>query len=115
MDTEAVGGLTDSLAGYQAAVCNEGDGLLGLAGLANKFSDKWGMIPGIILGTFGRFVCAFLSGMIFFGMYAPEGQNLVVYSIVYNGLYLVPEAIICIALALIPQIRQLAKRLALQD
>lgn len=33
MDTEAVGGLTDSLAGYQAAVCNEGDGLLGLAGL----------------------------------------------------------------------------------
>lgn len=89
--------------------------MLGLAGLANKFSDKWGMIPGIILGTFGRFVCAFLSGMIFFGMYAPEGQNLVVYSIVYNGLYLVPEAIICIALALIPQIRQLAKRLALQD
>ena len=52
--------------------------MLGLAGLANKFSDKWGMIPGIILGTFGRFVCAFLSGMIFFGMYAPEGQNLVV-------------------------------------
>jgi len=89
--------------------------MLGLAGLANKFSDKWGMIPGIILGTFGRFVCAFLSGMIFFGMYAPEGQNLVVYSIVYNGLYLVPEAIICIVLALIPQIRQLAKRLALQD
>lgn len=40
--------------------------MLGLAGLANKFSDKWGMIPGIILGTFGRFVCAFLSGMIFF-------------------------------------------------
>lgn len=34
--------------------------MLGLAGLANKFSDKWGMIPGIILGTFGRFVCAFL-------------------------------------------------------
>ena len=89
--------------------------MLGLAGLANKFSDKWGMVPGIILGTFGRFVCAFLSGMIFFGMYAPEGQNLVVYSIVYNGLYLVPEAIICIVLALIPQIRQLAKRLALQD
>ena len=56
--------------------------MLGLAGLANKFSSEWGMIPGIILGTFGRFVCAFLSGMIFFGMYAPEGQNLVVYSIV---------------------------------
>lgn len=33
MDTEAVGGLTDSLACNQAAVCNEGDGLLGAAGL----------------------------------------------------------------------------------
>ena len=89
--------------------------MLGLAGLSNKFSDQWGMIPGIILGTFGRFVCAFLSGLIFFGMYAPEGQNVVIYSMVYNGLYLVPEAIICIVLAMIPQIRQLAKRLALQD
>lgn len=60
--------------------------MLGLAGLSNKFSDQWGMIPGIILGTFGRFVCAFLSGLIFFGMYAPEGQNVVIYSMVYNGL-----------------------------
>ena len=53
--------------------------------------------------------------MIFFWHVCAGGQNLVVYSIVYNGLYLVPEAIICIVLALIPQIRQLAKRLALQD
>ena len=88
--------------------------MLGLAGLASNFSDKWGLIPGILLGTFGRFVCAFVSGVIFFGMYAPEGQNVLVYAAVYNGLYLVPEAIICIALAMVPQIRQLAKRLSLQ-
>lgn len=88
--------------------------MLGLAGLAANFSDKWGLIPGIILGTFGRFVCVFVSGVIFFGTFAPEGQNVLVYSAVYNGLYLVPEAIICIVLAMIPQIRQLAKRLALQ-
>ena len=87
--------------------------LLGLAGLASRFSDKWGMIPGIILGTFGRFVCAFLSGVIFFGMYAPEGQSVLVYSAVYNGFYLIPEAIICIVLAMVPQIRRLAKQLAL--
>ena len=88
--------------------------MLGLAGLASNFSDKWGIIPGIVLGTFGRFVCAFVSGVIFFGMYAPEGQNVLVYAAVYNGLYLIPEAIICIVLAMVPQIRQLAKRLALQ-
>ena len=87
--------------------------MLGLAGLATKFNDQWGVIPGIVLGTFGRFVCAFLSGVIFFGMYAPEGQNVLVYSAVYNGFYLIPEAIICIVLAMIPQIRRLAKQLAL--
>ena len=87
--------------------------MLGLAGLASRFSDKWGLIPGIILGTFGRFVCAFLSGVIFFGMYAPEGQSVLVYSAVYNGFYLIPEAIICIVLAMVPQIRRLAKQLAL--
>lgn len=87
--------------------------MLGLAGLASRFSDKWGLIPGIVLGTFGRFVCAFLSGVIFFGMYAPEGQSVLVYSAVYNGFYLIPEAIICIVLAMVPQIRRLAKQLAL--
>ena len=87
--------------------------MLGLAGLAGSISDKWGIVPGIVIGTLGRFLCAFLSGVIFFGMYAPEGQNVLVYSAVYNGFYLIPEACICIVLAMIPQIRQLAKRLAL--
>lgn len=87
--------------------------LLGLCGLAPKFSERYGMIPGILLGTFGRFLCAFASGIIFFGMYAPEGQHVAVYSAVYNGLYLIPEAAICIVLAMIPQIRQLARKLSL--
>ena len=87
--------------------------MLGLAGLASRFSDKWGIVPGIVIGTLGRFLCAFLSGVIFFGMYAPEGQSVLVYSAVYNGLYLIPEAAICIVLAMIPQIRQLARSLAL--
>ena len=73
------------------------------------------MIPGILLGTFGRFLCAFLSGIIFFGMYAPEGQNVIIYSAVYNGLYLIPEAAICIVIAMIPQIRDLAHRLAMDE
>ena len=87
--------------------------MLGLAGLSAKFSDQWGIIPGIVIGTFGRFICAFISGLIFFYMYAPEGQSVLVYSIVYNGFYLIPEAIICIVLAMIPQVRKLAKQLAL--
>ena len=87
--------------------------MLGLAGMAGMFSDQWGIIPGIVIGTLGRFICAFLSGVIFFGMYAPEGQNVLVYAAVYNGFYLIPEAVICIVLASIPQVRQLAKQLAM--
>ena len=88
--------------------------MLGLAAVARKLPDEWAMIPGIALGTFGRFVCAFIAGVVFFGMYAPEGQNVLVYSAVYNGFYLIPEAIICIVIASIPQVRKAAKRLALQ-
>ncbi len=89
--------------------------MLGLCGLAPRFSERYGMIPGIVLGVFGRFLCAFLSGVVFFGMYAPEGQHVAVYSAVYNGLYLIPEAAICIVLAMIPQIRRLARTLSLNS
>ena len=46
-------------------------GALGLAGIfANS---KYGIIKGYLMGIFGRFVFAVLSGVIFFGMYAPDG------------------------------------------
>ena len=88
--------------------------MLGLAAVARRFPDNWGMIPGIVLGTLGRFLCAFIAGIVFFGMYAPEGQSVLVYSAVYNGFYLIPEALICMVFACIPQIRKLAKQLALE-
>ena len=41
-----------------------------------------------------RFLSHFLSGVVFFGMYAPEGMSPVVYSAVYNGSYMLPELVI---------------------
>lgn len=87
--------------------------MLGLCGLAPILSKRYGMLLGIALGVFGRFLCAFISGIIFFGMYAPEGQHVLVYSAVYNGLYLIPETAICMALSMIPQIKRLARTLSL--
>ena len=89
--------------------------MLGLAGIAHNRTDRQSLVFGIVLGTVGRFVCAFLSGIIFFCMYAPEGQNVFVYSAVYNGFYLIPEAIICITLALVPSIQRLARQLSFTD
>lgn len=88
--------------------------MLGFAGIARKLPDSWGFIPSIILGVFLRFVCAFLTGVFFWYEGAGE-QNVLVYSAIYNGTYLIPETIICIVIACIPQVRKLAKQLALAD
>lgn len=67
-------------------------GLLGLAGLGKK--SYLGVLIGVFLGIFGRFVSSVLSGVILWASYAPETMNPWVYSIIYNGSYLVPEMII---------------------
>jgi thiamine transporter len=63
-------------------------GALGLAGLFKKYP-----IVGVAVGTAGRFVCHFLSGVIFFWMYAPPEMNPAVYSAIYNGSYLAVELV----------------------
>jgi len=66
---------------------------VGLAGLVRMTS--WPRLAaGVALGTGARFVFHFLSGVIFFATYAPEGWNSWLYSAVYNVAYLAPEAAI---------------------
>ena len=65
-------------------------GLLGLAG----FFQKRPFI-GVTVGIIGRFVAHFLSGIIFFAIYAGE-MNPVIYSAVYNGGYLLVELVMSI-------------------
>jgi thiamine transporter len=52
----------------------------------------------VVLGVSARFVCHFLSGIIFFGSYAPAGQAVWIYSLTYNLLYLAPEAVLTVVL-----------------
>ena len=61
-------------------------GALGLAGLLRGHPTV-----GVVVGIGGRFVCHFLSGIVFFAAYAPEGMNPVIYSAIYNGSYLIVE------------------------
>lgn len=81
-------------------------GLLGLAGLYRK-----NLTIAILIGSFARFFMHVLSGVIFFGEFAPEGTPVVLYSIVYNGSFLGVDALICILLAMVPQIRNMASHL----
>ncbi len=66
-------------------------GALGLAGLFRGHP-----IVGVVAGIFGRFVCHFISGVVFFAMYAPEGTHPAIYSAIYNGSYLTVELVFSI-------------------
>ena len=68
-------------------------GVLGLAGL---FKSK--PILGVGVGIAGRFTTHFLSGIIFFAEFAPEGMNPYLYSALYNGSYLSAEFAISVIL-----------------
>jgi len=71
--------------------------VLGLAMIfAKPFKKNWriGYIFGAIIVCLLRFACSFLSGWLLWGSYAPEGQAAWIYSLTYNGSYMIPDTII---------------------
>ena len=57
----------------------------------------------------GRFLCHFISGLVFFGSYAPEGMSPAIYSLTLNGSFMLTEFLICcIVLKFLPVQRLLA-------
>ena len=79
-------------------------GALGISGLF--CNAKYGLIKGYLAGILGRWFFAFLSGWIFFGMYAWEGWNPIAYSIVYNFVYIAAEGILTIIILFIPAVKK---------
>lgn len=90
-------------------------GALGLSGLFSK--RKNGLIFGYLTAVFGRYLFAVLSGWIFFGIYAWEGWNPLLYSIVYNAIYIFAEAAVTIVILLLPPVKkamEIVKRQAVE-
>lgn len=83
--------------------------MLGLAGLYMHIRQKNGLYFAIGIAALGRVACAFSAGLMWAADRVGRGKTLVIqdtlyqskalYSIIYNGLYLIPETIICIVLA----------------
>jgi thiamine transporter len=66
-----------------------------MLGVAGFFGQKTlGIFAGTLTGMVGRFVCHVISGVVVYASYAPEGQSPLIYSILYNGTFLLPECII---------------------
>ena len=78
-----------------------------LLGLANLFAKPFGShrLVGYGVGAVAvcllRFLCSFLSGVILWETYCPEGMNVWVYSLLYNGGYMLPNAILTGVLAVL--------------
>jgi len=81
--------------------------VLGVAGFFPKGRDHTGpLVAGMLLGSFLRYVAHGLSGVVFWGMYAPEGMNVWFYSFVlYNLPYMAASAALCLALGILLQKR----------
>ena len=71
-----------------------------LAGLFKK-----NIVPGIIIAGAARYIMHVLSGVIFFADYA-AGQNVWVYSTLYNSYVLIDVAIMVVLVLIVPQLRR---------
>jgi len=76
-----------------------------MLGFAGFFKGKNLLLAILVAGTL-RFLCHFLAGAVFWGMYAAEGQSPWMYSLLYNGTYMLPEIIVCMVVAAIPAMRK---------
>ena len=69
-------------------------GVFGLACIFRKRSVRL-FIPfsGLVVMVL-RYICHIVSGMVIWGVYAGEGQSVLMYSLIYNGTYMLPEILI---------------------
>ena len=74
-------------------------GLAGTFGSDTRIKRIFGPLMAVVLNVFSKF----LSGVVFFGAFAPENMGAVLYSLVYNGSTAGVEGILCIViLAILP-------------
>ncbi len=87
----------------------------GLIGLAGVFAVRWRaaytagaarraawtiVLPAVLVGSFARFAAHWVSGVVYFGEYAPAGQPVWLYSLVYNAPYVLVSGLLCAVCAM---------------
>lgn len=80
-------------------------GILGLSAFAKPTAGKrLSIIKASI--TFGvlvaiRFICHYITGVAIWGQWAPDGMGKYLYSLIYNGQYMLPELIITLVISVL--------------
>ncbi|MDM8534933.1 energy-coupled thiamine transporter ThiT, partial [Clostridiaceae bacterium HSG29] len=67
-------------------------GVLGFAGIFRDGIKK--SVVGVFIAISLRYVCHVISGVVVFASYAPETMSPIIYSLVYNSQYLLPEFVV---------------------
>ena len=74
---------------------------IGLSGLFRK-QGIVGICSGVLIAIFTRFVCHLISGTVIFDIWMPEGwANPFIYSVCYNGAFMLPELVMTMAGAIL--------------
>ncbi len=82
-------------------------GLVGLTGLGSRpyraaieqgRTGRAALLAALFsaLGALARYAAHVLSGVVFFAANAPQGQPVVLYSLVYNATFVLPSALLCV-------------------
>jgi thiamine transporter len=73
---------------------------LGISGIFGK-EKRFAPYAGIVLAVFLRFICHFVTGVTIWEQWTPDGWHSWVYSLCYNGGYLLPDVAICLAVSVL--------------
>ena len=87
-------------------------GAMGVGGIFRN--TKNGLTVSYLIGLLGRYFFAVLSGVIFFGSYAPEGFSALTWSLWYNITYIAAEGAATIIVINFPPVKKMFERLKAQ-
>ena len=87
-------------------------GAMGVGGIFRN--TKNGLTVSYLIGLLGRYFFAVLSGVIFFGSYAPEGFSALTWSLWYNITYIAAEGTATIIVINFPPVKKMFERLKAQ-
>ena len=74
------------------------------------------LLTGFVIVIVVRFICHYITGFSIWGQWAPEGQSKFIYSLIYNGQYMLPECIFTtIGAAVMINIPVIRRQLGIKD
>ena len=93
--------------------------VLGLAGIFHEIkltkNAELNVYIGIVSVVILRFICHFITGVVIWGQWAPDGMGKYLYSFLYNGGFLSLDFLICIVCAVLMFRKQELRRLVNVD